>query len=744
MQQNKLFSVKLISIYQKTMADKLKKGQEPELEQGDRTLLARIRENMPLVVVIIAIALLGFVLTDFISGYNRSGARTATSVGSIAGENVDAKDFATKYQQRLDLIQQQGQNLTDADRFQVMDMIWNQMVSDKAFEQQYKSLGLTVTPEEVREMFTGKNVSPVVKQYFNGFFQQQGKEFNAADVEKYLSQAVNDPNEKVRLKEFETYLIQSRMKEKFEAMVSAGYLSSKAQAARKHLESQKKVNISFMGVNYSQIPDSTLKATDAELLAYMSKNAAKYKAEDQTVLKYVQYDLRPTAADSQKALTEVVKYKERFAAAKDDSTFVYGKSRKKYDKNGYVPLNNVPAVVKDSVKVAVKGAIIGPVLDNDAYKLFKVVDARKGGATNAKVSHIVIRPKATTAADSAAALAEATAIKASATAANFAQLVMQKSQDMATKQNGGSIGWYNAGDAAKPGMYGVEFDNAVKATAKGGIVGPIKTPQGYHIIYVEDKTDESYLIAEVEKEIRVSQATNTAVFGAVNDFAAKAQAAKDIEVAGKAANMIVRTSNPLENNTKMLSGVPARELILWAIDAKQGEFSKVFNVAEGFIFAQVSKKSKAGLKSLDDVKAEVTHEVLAEKKAKMITDKLNPLQGKNLEEMKTGYGAGAFVSTANDISFESPSIPGIGNDPYLIGKVTGMAKGTTSKPIVGKNGVYVVQVTEVVEAPKADEAALLASRKSAAQQGQGQLKSKVEPALVKMADAKDERHKAGY
>lgn len=726
------------------MAEKLKKGQEPELEQGERTLLARIRENMALVVVIIAIALLGFVLTDFISGYNRSGASSATSVGSIAGEDIDAKDFATKYQQRLDLIQQQGQTLTDADRFQVMDMIWNQMVSDKAFEKQYKSLGLTVTPEEVREMFTGKNVSPVVKQYFGGFFQQQGKEFNAADVEKYLTQAVNDPNEKVRLKEFETYLIQSRMKEKFEAMVSAGYISSKAQAERKFKEGQRKVNLSFVGVNYSQIPDSTLKATDAELLAYMSKNAAKYKAEDQTVLKYVQYDLRPTAADSQKALTEVIKYKERFAAAKDDSTFVYGKSRKKYDKKGFVTLKDVPAVIKDSVKVAAKGSIIGPVLDNDAYKLFKVVEARKGGNPTAKVSHIVIRPKATTAADSAAAMAEAAGIKATANATNFAQLVMEKSQDMQSKQNGGSIGWYGTGDAATPGMYGVDFDNAVKATAKGGVAGPIKTPQGYHIIYVEDKTDESYLIAEVEKEVRVSQATNTAVFGAVNDFAAKAQAAKDIEAAGKTANMMVRTSNPLENNTKMLSGVPARELILWAIEAKQGEFSKVYSVAEGFIFAQVSKKSKAGLKSLEDVKAEVTREVLAEKKGKIIADKMATLQGKSLEEIKTGYGAGAFVSSATDISFESPSIPGIGNDAYVIGKATGLAKGATSKPIVGKNGVYIVQVTEVKEATKPDEAALIAARKTAADQGKQQLKGKVEPALVKMADAKDERHKAGY
>ncbi len=726
------------------MADKLKKEQEQELQSGDRTVLARIRENMPLVVVIIAIALLGFVLTDFISGYNRSGQRSATSVGSIGGENIDAKDYATKLEERLEFAAKQGQTLTDADRFQVMDGIWTQMISDKAFEQQYKSLGLSISPDEFHEMIAGKNMSPVVKQYFGDYFQKQGVEMNAANVDKYFNQALGDPKQKETIKQFQDYVVQSRMKEKFEAMVSASYLSSKAQAERKFKESMRKVNISFVGVNYSQIPDSTLKATDAELRAYMSKNAAKYKAEDQTILKYVQYDLRPTLADTQKALTEVIKYKQRFIDAKDDSTFVYGKSRKKYDKNAFVALKDVPAVVKDSVKVAAKGTVIGPVLDNDAYKLFKVVEARKGGITNAKLSHIVIRPKATTPADSAAALAEATAVKAQATIANFAQLVMEKSEDMASKQNGGSVGWYGVGDPTKPGVYGPSFDNAVRVAAKGAIIGPLSTPQGYHIIYVEDKTDESYLVAEVEKEIRVSENTNKAVFGAVNDFAAKAQIAKDIEAAGKTANVIIRTSPALENNTKMLSGIPARDLILWAIDAKEGDFSKVTSIAEGFIFAQVSKKSKAGLKNLEDVKAEVTSLVLAEKKGKMIADKMAALQNKSLEEIKTGYGAGAFVSSAADISFESPSIPGIGNDGYVIGKAINMAKGTTSKPIIGKNGVYIVQVTEVKEATKPDENALAGSRRSAAEQGKQQLRGKVESALVKMADAKDERYKAGY
>ncbi len=114
-----------------------------------------------------------------------------------------------------------------------------------------------------------------------------------------------------------------------------------------------------------------------------------------------------------------------------------------------------------------------------------------------------------------------------------------------------------------------------------------------------------------------------------------------------------------------------------------------------------------------------------------------------MEEIKTAYGAGAFVSNATDITFESQSIPSIGNDPYVIGRICGMKKGTTSKPIVGKNGVYIVQVSEVTEPVALDENSLKGAKKGQAQNGQSQLRNRINQALLKMADVKDERWKAG-
>jgi hypothetical protein len=137
----------------------------------------------------------------------------------------------------------------------------------------------------------------------------------------------------------------------------------------------------------------------------------------------------------------------------------------------------------------------------------------------------------------------------------------------------------------------------------------------------------------------------------------------------------------------------------------------------------------------------VKGEVLKEKKAELIKQKLSDLTGQDLNAMKDGYGAGASVSTASNISFSSNTIPGIGSDRFIIGKVLGMQQGQTSQPIAGDNGVYVLQVTGITEAPELDATALSSKKSQEASAGQLNVQSKVIPGLIDIADVVDNRAK---
>lgn len=64
-----------------------------------------------------------------------------------------------------------------------------------------------------------------------------------------------------------------------------------------------------------------------------------------------------------------------------------------------------------------------------------------------------------------------------ATGADFAQLAMQYSEDVTTRENGGDLGWFIREDLFTPELADVAF-----GLAPGEIEGPVATMLGYHVI----------------------------------------------------------------------------------------------------------------------------------------------------------------------------------------------------------------------------------------------------------------------
>src|SRR5690606_17198768 len=76
--------------------------------------------------------------------------------------------------------------------------------------------------------------------------------------------------------------------------------------------------------------------------------------------------------------------------------------------------------------------------------------------------------------------------------ADFAQLAQENSQDEATADRGGALGWF-AQDS-----YGVEFGAQVAALADGEVSAPFKTEAGWHIV----KREGSRQVAATDENAR--------------------------------------------------------------------------------------------------------------------------------------------------------------------------------------------------------------------------------------------------
>ncbi|GAB4402983.1 MAG: hypothetical protein OHK0039_01570 [Bacteroidia bacterium] len=682
---------------------------------------------MGLIAIVIFVALLAFTLTDFLSGITRiiSGPPDA---GVVAGESVPDQTYRARVN---DILARSGGSGDEVRSGQLRDQVWNQMVSEIVFDRELEDVGLEVTGAEIYDMFAGANISPYVRQYFQPLFPDGN--FDPEQVKRYLDIVNQNPEERARLKQFEADLARARGVERYLNMIQAAFLGSNAAARARFAEQNKKVNLSFLAVSYAAVPDSTIPVSDAELRSFMRKQGKIYEQKAETYIRYVSFPLRPSQKDSSNAYGALARLKTSFATIADDSVYTSAKSRFPYSKD-YQAVYDLPEAIRDSVVGAAPKTVFGPMMERGFYKLYKLVGTQTAEQAAAKVNHILITYQA----DSAAALAKASDLARQARGgADFAQLAADNSDDFNSKTKGGALGWY------RRTQFGEDFDKAIDEASAGSIVGPIKGRGGYHVVQIVAKTKLTYDIAEIEEEIIYSSATRDSVYGEANLFASQLMQVKDINDAAATSNVVAYESSALNDQSRDIMGLNGgREMIVWALYADIGEISKVMRVNDFYVIAQVTDRKPEGLKDLEEVRDEVLAKVRSKKKGEQIARQLREIGGEDLNAIKDAFGQGATVSTANNVNFDATTIAGIGNDRIVVGRALSLPQGIRSEPIIGERGVYILQVTSITEAPEPSEEALTGLKESIATQGKTSLQSKVEAALIKLADVKDKRAEA--
>ncbi|MEO0468718.1 MAG: SurA N-terminal domain-containing protein [Bacteroidota bacterium] len=684
--------------------------------------LRRIRQNMVLIVIVILIALLGFILTDLFSSLGSVFA-APPDYGSVAGKTITYQDFNERYQQQLQQVN--GSDEVASER--IKDQVWNQMVNEIIFDKEFEDIGLETRADELYDLMAGDHISQgAANVFFGGNLQGYDKDL----AKTYLQNLVDgDEESQNQLALIEEYLARERNTTKLGNIMNAAYLSSSALARQKYKDQNAKRNVSFLAVNYAQVPDSAVNVTDSDLQNYINENSARFEQEDQTTIRFAKFDIIPSPQDSAKSLKQLAGWRKSFAETENDSTFSVRRSDNATYQEDYLPVSRLPISLQESFVGGTAGDVFGPVLEGNYYRLYKLVGTQEVENPSVKINQIQIN---ITGGDTTAARDKARSIARQANAGNFS--------DLMEENNGVEMGWFNAG------VFGADFDEAVQKASVGQIVGPVKGNRGFHVVQVLAKTNLGYNIASVEDAITFSDSTRNAMYIASNLFADTVRVVGDINLAGQAKNILVDESDPLTNQSLNLKRTMpgGRKLILWALFEEKGASTiEPYRVGDAFIVAQVTDKKYKGLQNVASLRDQIEPTVRNKKKAELIIKELNALGGgSDLNALKDSYSRQAFVNTANDISFESTTIPGIGNDAKIIGKVAGMAQGETSAPMEGQNGVYVVQVTSVTDAAEPDEATIATLKTSDVGQNQFALRNKLSEALKDIADVQDERAEA--
>lgn len=125
-------------------------------------LIGEIRKNSWLLVVTIGLALAAFIMMDMFSGDKSVFGGGQTTVGSIAGESVDWRDF--------NRVEQALYGNSGGDVFSRRNSLWNYFVEEKIVQKEADQFGLGVSRDELMDLqFSTDNrrISPVIYQRFS-------------------------------------------------------------------------------------------------------------------------------------------------------------------------------------------------------------------------------------------------------------------------------------------------------------------------------------------------------------------------------------------------------------------------------------------------------------------------------------------------------------------------------------------------------------------------------------------------
>lgn len=716
--------------------------------------IGKIRSWGPILVVVIGLALFAFIAEELVRSCNSGSQAEARRVATINGENIDYAD----YQKMVDEYKNAkgNENITDEDFAQ----LWQTFVTNKLVANEAAKLGLTVTDEEMQNIFR-EGTNQVLLQYApQEFRNQQTGRFDAAQLNKFLDmykKGAQNPQMKEAMDRLYAYWIfvehtvrEQILNMKYQSLLAHCFIANDVEAKMAFDEHVQEADIELAAFPYSSVKESEAKVTEEDIQKKYEETKERYRIfEEMRDVKYVRLQLTASDAD-RKDLTA----KMQQAAAGLDSTAAVADIVRTSSSD--IPYLGIPlassmypqdiAQVLDSVAV---GAVVGP-FETKTDNTLNVVRILAKEQLPDSVQVRIINAATEQTADSIH-----TALKAGA---NFAEIAKKYNQ------TGDSI-WLASESYLRDPQTGAfptsltpdnkSINDCINHAAVGEIRN-IKLTSGNLIIQIlaHKAMKQKVTAAIIKREIAFSKQTRTDNYNKFSTFATQSKnGIKEMETSAKKNSYTVEE---LPNVRTAMRAIPyngimdpatgrqkttklSAEALKWLFKAKEGEVSGVFECGtnrDEYVLLAVTKIYDKGYVTLDNksVREQVKAEALRDKQAEVILKKLN-----GVKSIAAAKAKGGIVSEVPQVTFDMPAAVGGAYEPAVSGAVAATKAGQfVSHPVKGNNGVYVFQVKK-----KANSAAQYDAKSYKARLAQtylGMAMNTYMYELVKNAGIKDNRY----
>jgi peptidyl-prolyl cis-trans isomerase D len=651
-----------------------------------------------LVAVIIGLALLAFILGDFLSSGQSILSGKRLEVAEVDGNSVNIMNYNQKIEELSDFYKRSYniQSLDMQTLESVKEETWRTTVREIILGKAYTKLGINVSNDELITMLQGDSINsggvniimdephPIIKNWFTN---PETGEFNRFQMVNYFN-AISNPaykEEQARWIFLENQIVDERLSQKYFTLVRKGIQPSKLDAKYYAQESGATVDFSFVYQNFTSVADDQVSVSASEIEKYYNAHINEYKQVDGRSIEYVVFELLPSQKDDDYAHSFVSESKTAFLRAESAISFVNTNSDKPYADKNYSKSELSP-IIADSIFNAAPGFVAGPYFENGSYKLTRLVEFTNV-PDSVRARHILISLSVQR--DETRAKEIADSLKSAIDkGADFNSLARDFSADENNKKIGGDLGWFTEGRMEK-----TFSDPCFKGNT--GDVTVAKTNYGYHIIKIESQSPrvKKVKIANLEREVTASDETSQEIYSKAVAFAAKSTDLAKFRLAYEAEKITPRFATDFGPNENALPGLESsREIIRWAYENEKDKVSQIFDLSDRYVVAALTSVKEKGIAPLEIVKAEIETALKKEKKMTKLAGDIKTKIASATSIDAVASALGTQPAEAQKVRFANPYVNTVGLEPVVVSNAFNMSNGQLSAPIIGSNGVFVIQI----------------------------------------------------
>ena len=619
--------------------------------------LQSIRNHGTILLVVVGVAMLAFILGDFLNSGSSFFNKNRENVAEIAGHQVHYTEYEAAKDQLTEVykIETGTSDINEDLTIQLRNQVWQMLLMDYTLREQAEKIGMDVTADELSELCIGANPHQIIQQR-RAFYDETGK-FNRFALINFLNSIAQEPEtaeQAQSLQQAKNYWMYwenavrlTYLQEKYTDLISKLVTANNLDAKYAYQARQISADVQYVQQPFYAVADSLVKVTDSDLKKLYNQQKEQYKQTPNRAIEYVSFPIVPSAEDYANVEKLIKSLENDFRTKEDVAAIVNSNSDVLYDGRDY-SIETIPAEYKEFAfgKGVKKGACTELTFANDTYSVARVMDC--GYTMSDSVKLVLV--------------------------AND-----ENTEDV-------ELGWFMASDLqkniAEPAFNG-----------KKGATFTVASGMGEQTFKIADKSKATpkVKLAVLSRKVTASSKTYGTLYNEAKQFIVAHNNTDSLHHAAVAQELNLTPVYSLTENSDKINDLKnSRAIVRWVFEAKAGQVSDVFECGDQFVVAAIKEINDGEYRSFESVRPELFFTALNDKKAEYIINQLNGVA--TLEAAADVLGA--EIKSAEGVSLASYRLGAAGMEPAVVGAALALEANAVSAPVKGNNGVYMISVTE--------------------------------------------------